>query len=408
MHNMTQNGRNFIDNLYILIKWRKQVIITFLIVCTTAAIISLVMPKVHRGVTTIMPPMSDDGSLGLSSLISQLPLGGLGFGNVSNETYSVLAILNSRNLMESVVEEFNLLDRYNVDNEEKAIEKLRQRTKVDVDDEGTIRIKADASTKWFPSKASEDSARIVARDMANFIVSELDRLNKELKVERARNTREFVEKRYYQNISDLKIAEDSLNQFQKEYDAIALPEQTKATIMAAAELQAEIMTREIEMNVIASTVSKTNSEYKKLKNELNGLQTRLNEMYHEKDDALFFALDDVPDLSLQYARLFREVMIQEKIMEFLLPQYEQAKIQEAKDTPTIQVLDRAVIPVKRVKPKRAFFVLFWGAMSLLVCIGIIFGIEYINKVKQTEPDKYTKIVDASKTLYNDFRWLRRK
>ena len=366
------------------------------------------MPKVHRGVTTIMPPMSDDGSLGLSSLISQLPLGGLGFGNVSNETYSVLAILNSRNLMGSVVEEFDLLDRYNVDNEEKAIEKLRERTKVDVDDEGTITIKADASTKWFPSETSEDSTRIIARDMANFIVSELDRLNKELKVERARNTREFVEKRYYQNISELKMAEDKLNQFQKEYDAIALPEQTRATITAAAELQAKIMTREIELNVIAKAVGKTNSEYRKLNNELKELQARLNEMHNEKDNVLFFALDDVPDLSLQYARLFREVMLQEKIMEFLLPQYEQAKIQEAKDTPTIQVLDKAVIPVKRVKPKRAFFVLFWGAMSLLVCIGVIFGIEYINEIKQTEPDKYAKIVDASKALYNDVHWLRRK
>ena len=67
---------------------------------------------------------------------------------------------------------------------------------------------------------------------------------------------------------------------------------------------------------------------------------------------LFIPLNEAPDLGLNYIRHYREVSLQQKILEFLLPQYEQAKIQEAKDTPTVQVLDKAVTPVKRKKPKR--------------------------------------------------------
>ena len=138
---MAESDRNFIDYIYILVKWRKQIIKTFFIVCIVAAGISLFLPKVHRGVTTIMPPADDTGGLGLSSLISQIPLSGLGLGAMSDETYAFLAILNSRTVMESVVHEFNLVERYHVKNVEKAIKRCRERIKIDVNEDGRVAIK---------------------------------------------------------------------------------------------------------------------------------------------------------------------------------------------------------------------------------------------------------------------------
>lgn len=406
---MDREEKNVVDYLYVLVKWRKQILITFFIVCFIAAAISLVLPKVHRGVTTIMPPADDSGGLGLSSLMSQIPLGGLGLNAMSDETYSFLAILNSRTVMGSVVREFDLINRYHVKDIERAVKKLRENVRINVNEDGTITLKADASTKWFPSKMTENEARIRARDMANFIVAELDRVNKELKVERAKNTRIFIEKRYLQNIDDLSKAENDFKQFQEEYGAIALPEQTNATIAAAAEIQANIISREIELNVIEKTMGNSNSEYRRINSELNEFRNRLNQLRTNNDSAnnLFFTLNDVPDLGLKYARLYREVMLQEKILEFLLPQYEQAKIQEAKDTPTVQVLDEAVIPVKRVKPKRAFFVLFCGALSLFVSICTILLIESFNNLQYKSPERYEKIVKMLNAIQQDFHILSR-
>lgn len=416
---MTDREAGLIDYLFVLVKWRKSIILTFLIVCILAAGISLILPKVHRSYSTIFPPVEDSG-MGISSLLSQVPLGGLGIGlgTVSQETYTVLAILKSRTVMESVAEEFNLMARYNTKNMEKTIKELRDNVRVDVNDDGTITVSTDASTKWLPSKEAENEARVLARNMANYFVSELDRLNKEVKIERAHNTRLFIERRYHQNQRDLEIAEDQLKKFQETYGTIALPEQTAATISAAAEIQARIIEKEIEINILRGQVGDSHSEVMRLSRELDELDNKYNDFIEgslERFEGeakegldLFIPLGTIPDIGLNYARLYREVIFQEKIMEFILPQYEQAKIQEAKDTPTIQILDEAVIPVKRIKPKRSFFVLFWGALSLLVSICIIFTIETIDHLRTESPEKYEKAVSIHNTLRHDILYPFRK
>jgi len=418
---MKQKEIGFIDNLYIIVKWRKSLITTFFIVCFIAAGISLIIPKVHRAHTTIFPPVEETEGFGVSSLLSKLPLSNLGLGSgTSQETFTFLAILKSRTVLESVVNQFDLMNRYKTKNLEKTVKKLREKVKVNVNEEGTISLSADASTKWLPTKKSENEARRLARDMANYFISELDRVNKKLKIERAHNTRIFIEERFQQNIDDLHKAEEEFRKFQETYGAIALPEQTTATITAAAEIKAQIITKEIEANVLKNYVGKSYAEAQKIQYELDELKKKYNNFIKSaqnkkilSDDDIFakdvfLPLEDVPNLGLQYARLYRDVMIQEKIMEFILPQYEQAKIQEAKDTPTVQVLDEAVIPVKRIKPKRAFFVLFWGALSLLISISIIFFIEFIDKMKETSPEKYKRIINIFNLLNQDLSKIRRK
>ena len=90
---MSKQEFGFIDHIYILFKWRKYVIIQFFIVCILAAGLSLILPKVHRAHTTILPPMEESSPLGLSSIISKVPLAGLGLGlgAVSEEAYLFLA-----------------------------------------------------------------------------------------------------------------------------------------------------------------------------------------------------------------------------------------------------------------------------------------------------------------------------
>ena len=104
---------------------------------------------------------------------------------------------------------------------------------------------------------------------------------------------------------------------------------------------------------------------------------------------MFIPLGIVPEVGLQYARLFRELKLQETLMEFLLPQYEQAKIQEAKDTPTVQVLDKAVPPDLRAKPKRAIMVIMVGFISFIFCAIFVFTLEYYNRMKNDENENNT-------------------
>jgi len=212
--------------------------------------------------------------------------------------------------------------------------------------------------------------------MTNYFIQEVDKINKNLKTDRARNVRIFVEKRYLRNSDDLSEAEDSLKKFQIDHGAIAIPEQMTATLSAAAELKAQIVAKEVEIGVVRNIYGVSHLEYLKNEIELIELSKMYKDIYEgdpfsknkDSQDNLFLPLKDMPYLGLQYARLLREVLIQEKIMEFLLPQYEQAKIQETKDTPTLQVLDPAVKPERKHRPKRAIIVAFYSLFSMIFSI----------------------------------------
>ena len=307
-------------------------------------------------------------------MLGKLPLNGMGLnlGSVSEEASMFMAIIGSRTVMESVVHQFDLIKRYKRKNLEAAVKDLRKFVNIKTDDEGTFTINVEVKTPYFPTKAKRDEARNLSKTMANFFISELDRVNKYLKTERARNSRTFIEKRYVQNQSDLKSAEDAFKAFQRKNGAVALPEQTSATISTAAELKAKIMSKEFELGFLENYIGNSSSEILRVKGEMNQLNKKYDELKFgfknrqnvNKDDVLF-SLYEIPELGLEYARLVREIMIQEKIMEFLLPQLEQAKIQEAKDTPTVQVLDEANLPVKKAKPKRIVIVLLCGFGSLI-------------------------------------------
>jgi len=397
---MNQKLHQWVDFLHVIMKRRRLVIINFLAVSILAAAYSLILPKVYRAQTTILPPAEEGDAFGLSSLINKMPLGsfGIDLGGVSEETYSILAVLKSRTLMESVAGRFDLMKRYKAKDMEYAVKKLRQNVSVKVNDEATITIAVKCGTSMAPTKSKSEEAQRTSKDMANFFVAELDRLNKKLKTERARNFRGFIEKRYIQNVQDLHNAEEALKRFQEANGTISLPEQVSAEIAATSKIRAEIMAKEMEAGVLEKVFSSNHQEALKIKAELHELNKKYGEIIRggggssvRPQDDLFLPLQNLPALGIQYARLYRDVLLQEKLMEFLLPQYEQAKIQEAKDTPTVQVLDEAVIPIKRIKPKRAFFVLLWAAISLFVSVSVILTREYLERLKKTDERQYGKL-----------------
>jgi len=92
-------------------------------------------------------------------------------------------------------------------------------------------------------------------------------------------------------------------------------------------------------------------------------------------------LSDAPSVNLGYGRLKRDALIQQKLFELLTQQYELAKIEEAKDELTFQVIDAAIAPEKRIKPKRALNVMLAGVVSLFLGIFIAFFLEYVDKQK---------------------------
>jgi len=337
-----------------------------------SVVLAFMLPKTYRSASIIMPPSSklNSGLLvnnpNLFSLQNMLPAS-------STNTNTFIAILKSRTIMHSAIDEFNLIEYYDVENKDKAQETLEEAINFEIDEEGTIRVTMDVKTRWLHFEEDEIFCKTLSRDITNYFVSKLDMINKRLKSEKATQHRKFIEDRYYQNIEDLALAEEVLKTFQETHNAVALPEQTSASIQVSSEILSRISIQKVKLSVLEETLSETHPEVQFLKSELFGLQKELDKMdFGDPEGAVIPSFSNVPKLGLELGRLMRDVEVQNTLYNFLTQQYEEAKIQEAKDTPTVQVLDYAILPDVKFKPVRSRILIIAFAVSTIFSIYFVY------------------------------------
>jgi len=376
------NETNLMDIIPLLWSMRKSIIKNQIIIIVITIIFVFIIPKTFTSTALLMPPTSETGGIGsIMGALSNLPFGGM-MSQTNDESLSTIAILKSRTLSEKVINKFNLIDFYGVPNIDKALMSLSDHTNFEVEDEGTISISVDVDTEWLHSVESEEKAKNQCTDMAIYFVKQLDLINKSLKTEQASFHREFIGERYRQNLVDLKKAEDSLKIFQEKHKMVALPEQTLAAIEAAAALKAQMLSNEVKLGVMLGALNTNHPDIENIKKENSELSKKMNELEYGanvigyKKSNLFPVLADVPELGVELVRLKREVEIQNTLFVFLTQQYEEAKIKEAKDTPTVQILDYPQKPQLKSAPKRI--------LILILCIIITFFVNVLFILYKSE------------------------
>jgi uncharacterized protein involved in exopolysaccharide biosynthesis len=396
---MEKKEVNLFDYAAVFVKWRRLFTFNFLVVCVATAIISLILPKWYRATAVIMPPEKDTGSMNIASMLSNLPISGLGINLGTNETMNYLAMLRSRTVRENIVKKFDLQKVYDKDDIELTLKAFDQNIEFNIGKEGQIIIEV------------FDKVPTRATDIANTFVSELDSLNTLFKVQKARFNRIWLENRYNQNVKALQATELELKNFKERHGVIDIPEQTKAAILGAAELQAEIYTTEIELAVKERYLTPTHGEVVEARAKVQELKHKLGELEgsagmaatdgNGRASSIFIPFSNLPDLALQYARLYREVLVQGKLYEVIFQMYEQAKIQEAKDTPTVQVLDRAQVPIRKAKPKRMIMVAIAGLISLIVTGLFVFIKESIARIETSGGERAEQLQWMKQQLRSD-------
>jgi len=322
-----------------------------------SVVLAFMLPKTYRSASIIMPPTtssergvfgSGSGMLAIESLLSPTS---------SSDANTFLAILKSHTIMQSVIEKFNLVEFYDVENNEKAQESLEDDTNFEIDEEGTIRVETYIKTDWFHSDEDEEICKTLSRDITNYFVVKLDIVNKRLKSEKAMQHRIFIENRYNQNIIDLAIAEEKLKTYQEINKTVAIPKESNASIQVSAEILSRITIQKVRLGMLEKTLTESHPEVQILKSEISELEKELS---------------DVPNLILELGRLIRDVEVQNILYTFLTQQYEEAKIQEAKDTPTVQVLDYAVLPQLKYKPVRSRIVIIGFVLSTIFSLYYVY------------------------------------
>ncbi|MBU1680162.1 MAG: hypothetical protein KKD86_15160 [Bacteroidetes bacterium] len=272
------------------------------------------------------------------------------------------------------------MDYYDIDdnNMDKALKAFYDDISSDPNEYGMIEI----------SIINEDPQ--ISANIANYIVHLVDSVNIKINIERARNNRIFIEKRYSQNVDDLRKSENSLYKFQKKYGIVAVPEQLEVTIKAAAEIEAALFKIEVEAFLALQQFGEHSPQYQGVKAEMELLNKKVQELKNSSDlsehSNILFPFKKMPEIAIGYLRVYREVEIQQSILEIVMPMYEQAKVEEQKSFPTIIIIDEAVPAQLKYSPKRSVIVV--GVLFLLsfLLIPFIFvGEKAINRKSYENP-----------------------
>ncbi len=397
----------FIFELFeIFMRWRRLLVVnTILAAIITLLIMILFFPNQYTASTSIMPPQKDTGGFGLGGGMLSSGLGallggsGMALPGLASPSDLYASVLRSRAVALSVIEKNNLKEIYDVDLEIKALDELHGRTVVNVQAEGII------------SVSYVDTDPQLASDVANSFIEELNRVNTENLASKAKATREFIEKRLNESILDLKAAEEDYEAFQKKNKMISLEDQVKASIEVIATLNGELTLAEIELGVMQKSLLPDNFRYKNQLFRIEEINKKIKDFEiggkeNGGKSGLNVILADAPELALKFVRLTRELKIQETIFELLKQQYEQAKIQEMRDTPTVQVLDPATPPELKSGPKRVFTAAFGGVLCFGLTLFFVLLMEFVQREKEKRSEIYRGINRLSNVLTEDLYWIR--
>ena len=370
---------NLVDYLVVLLKRKRLIIGITLGAAIITAIISLIMPPIYRAETKILPPQQ--GSSMATQFLSQMGSAAVGIKTVGIKTPDDLYIglLKSRLVLDGVIDRFKLMELYKTKSRENARRGLADTLKARDDKKsGIITI------------GVEDKDPKRAADMANAFVEELKNMNKGLAVTEAGQRRLFFEEQLKDTKEALIKAEDSMEGFQERTGAIKIDEQAKAVIEGIANLRAQIAAKEVGLKVMRTYATPQNPDIQRAEEELRGMREQLGRLEtrsggHNPDPLM--PTGRIPALGTEYIRKLREFKYQEALYEILLKQYEAARLDEARDAAIIQVIEKAIPPEKRVKPKRKQMVMIATFSGLFFSVFAAFFMEYIEKLKSNPEDK---------------------
>jgi capsule polysaccharide export protein KpsE/RkpR len=349
-------------------------IVTF-IVAVVAIGVSLMLPNEFRSSANLMP--ANTPAIGLDLLTKGSGLGGLA-GNLlrtrSSEFDRFLVLLQTHTVKKRVVDTFNLMEVYDTAENQfpllDAMKRLDANTNFETYDEGNMVIDV-----W-----DEDPVR--AKEMADFYVQLINEYNIELSTKEASQFREFIGQKYEETLATVDSLQSRTMEFQREFGVIELNTQAGEYISALSAMTAQLYEAELKLKLISENAQESNPLYQRQAQQVSAIRSTLSQMYNNtnpNDVILNYA--DLPEISTTYVRLMAEAEIQQEMLKFIIPIYENARMEEAKSIPGLVVVDEPYVAERKDRPKRSLIVIgaFMSALLLMIVYYILRLIIHRNR-----------------------------
>lgn len=357
---LDDSGFGLIPLLIIIATYKRVFIGLPLAAALIAAAISIVMPEVYGATTRLLPVQQARPSALLLQLTDVAgAFAGRGAVQHSDELYA--GMLSSRNVQDSLIEQFDLQKIYKTGTREKTREKLKENTFIRLGKDGLITIDV------------EDGDRNRAAKIANAYADALLRLTRSLALSETSKQRVFFEEQFQLSKRNLAGIEMKLSDALHQNGILSVDDTSSAMVKTIGILTQKISAKEIELGAVRGIITPSNPNYLIAKEELNSLRGELSKL--ETGRATGGSRQNTP--TSNGGNVLRELKYQQTLYELRARQYEVARLDEANTPSVVQVLDRAVAPEKKLRPKRAIIVIVTSFYAFCGAIFWVFFSEVI-------------------------------
>jgi capsule polysaccharide export protein KpsE/RkpR len=376
-------------------------------------IVAFIIPVRYTSTTRLMPPDSAGG--GMTSILAALTKGSSELASLGGELFGLkgsgevfVGMLHSNTVENAIIDKFDLRKVYRVRTWQNARDGLEDRTEISADRKsGIITIKV------------SDHSPARAEEMTQEYVNQLNRLVTSLDTSSAHRERVFLESRLNEVQQDLETAEKEFSVFASKNTALDVKEQGKAMIGAAAELEGQLIAAETSLEGLRQMYTANNVRVRSMQARIDEYRRQLQKMGGKtpgtdgtssdgtgtagSSQSDYPSIRELPILGVTWADLYRRTRVEEVVFETLTKQYEMAKVEEARETPSVKVLDAAYLPEKKSYPPRLLFLLL-GTVFAFLCGSIwILASARWQEVDSADPGK--RLAQEVLQTIQEKRWV---
>ncbi len=167
-----------------------------------------------------------------------------------------------------------------------------------------------------------------------------------------------------------------LEDLNRRYQAVLKKiDQTTKQIVAAGDVTGQPLeySRELRKQIIAQDI-----QIQSMQARIQGLQRQIGQ-YNRQFEA-------IPSQSIEFARLSRRQQTFDKLSALLNDKYQEIVINEQTTLGNVDVIDRAVVPRKPVKPNRPLNMLMGALVALGLGIGVAVGMRFLDNTVRSPED----------------------
>jgi capsule polysaccharide export protein KpsE/RkpR len=396
-------------------------------------LVAFLIPKSYTSTAQLMPPDQQSTSA-LAMMAGMAGKAGGGLGAMAGDLLGIkssgalfVGVLRSQTAQDRLVEKFDLRKVYGKRLVMDARTKLDENTSISEDRKsGIISISV---TDHNPQRAAA---------IANAYVDELNSLVAELSTSSAHRERVFLEERLKVAKHDLDEATNQLAQFSSKNNTLDIQQEGKAMLDAAGSIAGEMIAAQSQLEGLRQIYTDNNSRVRAMQGRVAELRRQLEKLGgtqksstkkppastlaksqaadspegREADppagqiadpptdpsadqkapppgDMPYPTIRSLPLLGAKYSDFYRRAKIQETVFELLTQQYELAKVQEAKETPSVKILDPGTVPEKKSFPPRLLIMFLGTVLALSMSVVWVLG---ANRWQRSDPNDPRKML----------------